>query len=354
MFMTDAGLHNAVAQLSLRARDGEYVPHLLRVPVSTSRTYVRENSTCLADVAETLLPAQHREVLFERVTVAVSDMAAANARDVPPARLAAEHAATDGVLLSPAPIRVRRDEALAYTTYEFLVTNGTNLHDIAVEHAHAVYATGVGNVLGDYRVLTGTASTNITVGTNVRLQYDWYGQHDQLAGLQTAMTGNLTGAAVTYWSGNSWLTTAAPLPETPEQQLARAERSAKLQVVQQRADRLFMSHLSETQRRTWAEHKHVDITAASGRRYRVKNYRSGNVFLLDGQGCEVRKYCAYANDPGGRLPDGDYWYTQMLALQFDERMFLRAANTWDMLRHGVFVGQGVDAETADRPLVQAA
>jgi len=259
------------------------------------------------------------------------------------------------VILGNAPVIETRDPVSATTRYRFYVAdnNATNvsaathytfqlqgtydpatLDDVVVEHAHTVYATGAGNVLGNCQVITNATNHNVT------LAYEWQGTDPNLtaAGLTTAMHTYVN----PVWSGNTFI--GGPV-DTPEMIAAREARQAKLVVVRQRADRLWLAHLNDVQRHTWQKDGYVEVRSPSGRRYRLKNHRSGNVYLLDSQGHEVRKYCAYAYDPKtGWLPDGDYWFTQLLTLQYDERAFLRAANTWDQLAGGQFVGQGVDAD----------
>lgn len=161
------------------------------------------------------------------------------------------------------------------------------------------------------------------------------------------------GSTGPFTTGVYWSVVATPLVETPEMRAAAAARQAQLLVINKRADQLFLAHLSDLQRKMWAAKQYIEVVTGRGRHYRIKNYRSGNVFLLDAFGKEVRKYCAYANDPGGTLPDGDHWFAQLLALKFNERDFLAKANTWDLLHAGMFVGQGVDAD-AELPMAQAA
>ncbi len=137
------------------------------------------------------------------------------------------------------------------------------------------------------------------------------------------------------------------VPETPEQyairQAAWQARAAKVEVVRQKAEQLWMAQLTADERATWMREGYVDVRSEFGRRYRIRNHQSGNVFLLDHGGQPVRKYCAYAADPGGILPAGDYWFVQLETLKYNEREFLAKANTWDLRRNGLFVGQGVDA-----------
>lgn len=181
----------------------------------------------------------------------------------------------------------------------------------------------------------------------------WYDSTNTITALGTATAtlvstlGNATNALTIL--GNDFASyyqfIAAPehWEETAEQKAARLAGEARLQVVAQKADRLLFAHLSDAQRQTFEHAQYFDVVSSRGRTYRIKKFRAGNVYLLDAQGREVRRYCAYAKDPGGTLPDGDFLFTQMVTLQFDEPAFLKMANTWDLLQPGApFVGQGVD------------
>lgn len=254
---------------------------------------------------------------------------------------------------------------------KMLTESRLSLDDMIIEGAYNVYATGVGNVLGP-AVVENDASTATT-----RIRYQFVTENAP-AGLtaeklqramdlverQTAASTNYITAATIGWGDTtastsyrlSWDTGAndffvsermyapftCPTP-TPEQRAATEARLAKLEVVRQTAERLWLSNLSDDQRKSYIDYGYVDVRGELGRRYRLKNYRAHNVFLLDAEGREVRKYCAYANDPGGALPLGDHLYAQMVTLRYNEREFLRKANTWDLQRN-VFVGQGADAD----------
>lgn len=304
----------------------------VRVPVQVGVTVEQIGDS---DVGTTLrLAPQLDTVELKPIQISLTDELTLGLLCTPDARdhatqLAANYARRENdQLVAGGPVRVEHSDIMATTLYTYYVTNGTHL----------------------------TSNNAITV-----LMNNWVGVDYGTAQVAYNNTPNITN----YASGSTWYQDVYGelATETPEQRASREaaervwqeehrRREAKMVVVRARADKLWLAHLTPEQRRTWLELNFVEVKAPSGTRYRIKNYRSGNVFLLDTQGREVRKYCAYANDPGGSLPNGDYWFTQMLALQFDERMFLRAANTWDMLRPGApFVGQGVDA---DRELVEIA
>lgn len=327
------------------------------------------------------------QLRFQSFQVAVDDRSAA-ATIEDPIRLAATlarrcAAEADRLLLDPLPVTARRDPLRMATFYTFYATENTVLAQtalnggttirlqapgrlvvqfpgtadattvagIATERAYDAYAQGTGNALGAY-------TTGVTIGTNANIAttitYDYLG--DARYGVTATQAAD---RLTTYWrhlasTGGTGGAYQDTYHETPEQVAARKAREAKVAVVRERADRLFLSQLSPDQRQTWLASKYFDVVAPSGRRYRVKGPAThNNVFLVDAVGRELRRYCAYANDPGGMLPAGDQWFSQLLTLRYNEREFLRAANTWDLLR-GVFVGQGADAELADAALEIAA
>jgi hypothetical protein len=146
-----------------------------------------------------------------------------------------------------------------------------------------------------------------------------------------------------------------PFVETPEQHTARQAaaqaHAAKLTVVRQKAERLWLAQLTPDERTTWIAEGYVLVRSEWGHLYKIRNHRNGNVYRLSGTPLrETRKYCVYGDDPGGALPNGDYWFVQLVTLKYNEREFLAKANTWDLLREGVFVGQGIDALDEALPL----
>ena len=128
----------------------------------------------------------------------------------------------------------------------------------------------------------------------------------------------------------------------------------KLDLVRQKAKELLLAHLSESQRKTWLKNEYFDVQAPSGRRYRLQKGYFHNVFLLDIFNKKVREYCAYAKDPNGSLPVEDNLFAQLMTLRFNENEFLAMANTWDLTKGKVFVGQGVDAHKPAEDLTASA
>ena len=142
---------------------------------------------------------------------------------------------------------------------------------------------------------------------------------------------------------------AARTPETPEQRAARcaaqeaAQREGQRIAQQMQADRaaaqlvrdaardkarqLLLHHLDDRQRIDLASNGYFDLETISRegerRRYRIRRGRAGNVFRLDEQGHQVKRYCIH---PVIDCPDEDTMLTQKLWLEKNEELFLRTAN----------------------------
>jgi hypothetical protein len=335
-----------------------------------------------ADTLAAALETRFRTAELRDANVLVDDQSAALCR-IPPveqAQLQARAFAADSghVLVDDTPASTRHRPDLQATQYRFY-TMATADAALTVKNAMVdlrmatTAATEVITVFGESvskQILAGV-NTYIngiylggTVGTNATTGID-YGYMAQ----STAGTNANFGGWV-YGTGDYQRNTFNPyftthwehLPDTPEQAAAKAARAAKLEVVSQKAEQLLLSHLTEPQRRSWLEHKFIDVRSETGKRYRLKPGH-GHVYLLGDGDMELRRYCANGSDPGGALPDCDNIFVQMMTLKFDERAFLRVANTWrvDGVLHGAagvlqpegiretvdrwtFVGQGADAE----------
>lgn len=236
---------------------------------------------------------------------------------------------------------------------------GLSIDDVIVEHAYQVYASGAGNCLGH--------CTTVVNGSNTTVRYEFVGSGAPIglaaSSLQTAMDRGTTGGTLT--SGYLWNPAWNPIwqegtqtfintsafgtnpyvvsPPTPEQQAAWKAQEAKLQVIAQRAEGLLLAHLTAVQRATWLAEHYVDVVAPSGRRYRLRGGH-GNDHRLAADGTPERRYCVYGKDPHGSLPAADQVFVKLLALRYDERALLAAANTWDLRQGGLFIGQGADAD----------
>jgi hypothetical protein len=84
-----------------------------------------------------------------------------------------------------------------------------------------------------------------------------------------------------------------------------------------RAEALLWAWLSPAQRRQYRARRWVEVTAASGRRYRVLR---GGVVRLDPRGSG---YCIEATSP---VPVADAMLANKLLLETDERRFLATAH----------------------------
>lgn len=246
----------------------------------------------------------------------------------------------------------------------------TDVHDVAIEHAHAVYATGSGDVLGPYAVHHDFAR-GLT-----RIRYAFTGSAETIQNMQTQLqdafvhlntaAANATNSIISFGTAVNELTiTGDGLTATIEADFATAvtdytalftggpgvfrastpnpELHAKLEVAKKTAEQLLLANLDEQQQQMYLRDKAFLVVTPTGRTYRLSSKISGNVELIH-DGKPVRRYCAHHIDPHGQLPMGDHLLCQAMALKYDEREFLRMANTWDLLQPGApFVGQGVDA-----------
>lgn len=73
----------------------------------------------------------------------------------------------------------------------------------------------------------------------------------------------------------------------------------------------------------------IEITGSAGGRYRIRQVGyEGNVEQIDEEGEAIMRLCAHPqmHVAGGRLPQGDAWVGQVLAIKTDEENFLSVAN----------------------------
>jgi hypothetical protein len=84
-----------------------------------------------------------------------------------------------------------------------------------------------------------------------------------------------------------------------------------------RAKELFLSKLTDAERRSWARDRRLIVTGSSGRQYTLTPYESFNIRA----GKE-----AYCLSVLGRLPAYDKLLAQRLLVESDEQAFLAAAN----------------------------
>lgn len=310
--------------------NGRPMPATLRVPVHVTPG-VQLNTNIGVDSNPVLT--------FGTVSVAVSDVEA-NSLTAPqnPADVAAAHAQhaagqSGHVLLTATPHTSQRDPTGYYTTFNFYATDRSQIEGLAIEHAYDVYATGAGNVLGDYRIVSSQPGTNATTG-NTTIRYLWQGDATISPGLTAGQFVNLHGVTlnsslastyVTYLNylegdQSTWAADAAAGILTT---LAPRLAPAQLAVVKQKAEDLLLATLTDAQRKTWLADNYVLVVTPTGRTYRVERGCSMNVYLTDPTGQnKVRQYCAYASDPGGSLPAADQVFAQLVTLRYNEREYL--------------------------------
>jgi hypothetical protein len=134
-----------------------------------------------------------------------------------------------------------------------------------------------------------------------------------------------------------------PVPLTPEQtreraaaiERLRAEQAQRSAVERQvaleanaRAELLLVGMLTAEQRETYSQARFIIVVGRSGRRYRVRRGRVGNVDVIGPNGHIESRLCAH---PGIWTPDPDVMLAQLLHLQHDDDAFCRTANVHEVL-----------------------
>ena len=115
---------------------------------------------------------------------------------------------------------------------------------------------------------------------------------------------------------------AQPVP-TPEE-LAENERwRATAAEAEAAAERLLREHLDAEQVAQLERDRAFVVSVSSGRRYKIKRGRQGNVVEIDARGRSLRKFCIHADL---YVPDPDTMLAQKLLLETDEAAFHRIAN----------------------------
>jgi len=104
---------------------------------------------------------------------------------------------------------------------------------------------------------------------------------------------------------------------------ARIEREAGLKAARIEASALLDSLLSETQRNSLEKEDWFLVIGKSGRIYRLRRGRVGNIDLLSPEGKVLRTLCSH---PGPRLPNADDLVAQKLYLETDDEYVQRQAN----------------------------
>jgi hypothetical protein len=134
-----------------------------------------------------------------------------------------------------------------------------------------------------------------------------------------------------------------PVRLTPEQTRERAAAIERLraeqaqraaverQVAQEanaRAELLLVGMLTAEQRETYSQARFIIVIGRSGRRYRVRRGRVGNIDVIGPNGHIESRLCAH---PGIWTPDPDVMLAQLLHLQHDDDAFCRTANVHEVL-----------------------
>lgn len=111
--------------------------------------------------------------------------------------------------------------------------------------------------------------------------------------------------------------------ERERRRLEDEKRTAERKVAAELAEELLKEHLDDDQRQEFERSRIFHVIGQTGKRYRVKCARSGNVEELDDKGQAVNRFCIH---PVELVPDQDTLLAQKLLLQHDEAEFRRIAN----------------------------
>lgn len=110
-----------------------------------------------------------------------------------------------------------------------------------------------------------------------------------------------------------------------EEELREREKEArrKQKEAEDRAEKLLLENLDLKQRLDYRERHYFVVKGSSGRRYRIRRGRSGNIDVIDKKGRVEHRLCAHPNE---WLPDPDTNLAQKLMLENDEEGFFKVAN----------------------------
>ncbi len=103
----------------------------------------------------------------------------------------------------------------------------------------------------------------------------------------------------------------------------RERLAAERKLADEKADQLLRDVLTPEQLEEFAALQYFTITSQSGKRYRIRLGRAGNIEELDEAGNPSHKICCH---PADNVPDKDTIVVQKLLLEHDEVEFLRQAN----------------------------
>ena len=106
---------------------------------------------------------------------------------------------------------------------------------------------------------------------------------------------------------------------------AQAELQAKQKHAKAKAEQLLVEHLTEEQEKAWKENRAIFVTAKSGRRFKIREGRAGNIEEINADGKAIRSFCVHVEPYN--VPDADNVLAQKLALEHNEEALLRVANS---------------------------
>lgn len=109
-----------------------------------------------------------------------------------------------------------------------------------------------------------------------------------------------------------------------ETERLNAEYVAKQAAAKAKAEALLCAHLTEEQERAWKQNRAIFVTAKSGKRFRIREGRAGNIEELDATGKVIGGHCVHVAE---QVPDADNVLAQKLALEHHEDATLQLANS---------------------------
>jgi len=102
------------------------------------------------------------------------------------------------------------------------------------------------------------------------------------------------------------------------------QRAEVRKAAEERAEKLLVSILSETQRAQFAAERRFTVHLPNGNRYIVKQGRHGNIVRVNENGMEVEQLCVHVAPP--EVPDCDNMAAQKLMLEHSEPELRAIAN----------------------------
>lgn len=111
-------------------------------------------------------------------------------------------------------------------------------------------------------------------------------------------------------------------PSEEEMRATEQRRVARVTAISE-AEALLDMVLSDVQRKCFKKEDWFLVIGKSGKIYRIRRGRVGNIDLVSPEGRVLRTYCVH---PKERLPNGDDLVTQMLYLENDDRLLTGMAN----------------------------